>query len=88
MGKTPWVAARARSCSTSGTGLDSPPVPIYEYQCEKCEERYEEFLHTSTNPAPPCPKCGSEDVKRLMSRINTEWQPSDVDWDQVGKKWD
>ena len=30
----------------------------------------------------------SEDVERLLSRINTEWQPSDVDWGSVGKKWD
>jgi putative FmdB family regulatory protein len=63
-------------------------MPIYEYRCEKCEERYEEFLHTSDKPAPPCPKCGSEDTERLMSRINTEWMPADVDWDRVGRKWD
>jgi putative FmdB family regulatory protein len=63
-------------------------MPIYEYRCEECEERYEEFLFTSDKPAPPCPKCGSEDVKRLLSRINTEWQPGDVDWDRVGRKWD
>lgn len=78
----------ARRCSTAGTGLDSAPMPIYEYRCEECEERYEEFLSTSDKPAPPCPACGSKDVMRLLSRINTEWKPSDVDWSSVGKKWD
>jgi putative FmdB family regulatory protein len=63
-------------------------MPIYEYRCEKCEERFEEYLSTSETPAPPCPSCGSEDVKRLLSQISTEWLPSDVDWDSVGRKWD
>ena len=39
-------------------------------------------------PAPPCPKCGSKKVTRLLSRINTEWLPSDVAWDRVGRSWD
>jgi putative FmdB family regulatory protein len=72
----------------AGTGLDSAPMPIYEYRCERCEERYEEYLSTSDKPAPPCPRCGSKKVERLLSQINTEWQPSDVDWDRVGRKWD
>jgi putative FmdB family regulatory protein len=63
-------------------------IPIYEYRCGDCEERFEEFLSSSTKPAPPCPKCGSENVTRLMSRISTEWMPSDVAWDRVGRKWD
>lgn len=63
-------------------------MPIYEYRCTKCEERFEEFLSSSTNPAPPCPKCGAADVERLLSQINTEWLPSDVAWDRVGRSWD
>ena len=63
-------------------------MPIYEYRCEKCEERFEEFLSSSTNPAPPCPKCSSTSVERLLSQINTEWLPSDIAWDRVGRTWD
>ena len=37
-------------------------MPIYEYRCDECEERFEEFLSLSTKPAPPCPKCGSKKV--------------------------
>jgi putative FmdB family regulatory protein len=63
-------------------------MPIYEYRCEKCEERFEEFLSTSTTPTPPCPKCGAKKVTRLWSTINTEWLPSDVAWDRVGRSFD
>ena len=63
-------------------------MPIYEYRCTGCDEKYEEFLTMSTKAAPPCPKCGSEDVTRLLSKINTEWLPSDVAWDRVGRSFD
>jgi putative FmdB family regulatory protein len=85
---TPWAAADSRRCSADGMRLDSGHMPIYEYRCETCEERFEEFLTTSDKPEPPCPKCGSTDVTRLMSQINTEWLPSDVAWDRVGRTWD
>jgi putative FmdB family regulatory protein len=62
-------------------------MPVYEYRCDGCGQHYEELLSTSDKPAPPCPKCGSKDVKRLMSQINTEWLPSDVSWDRVGRTW-
>ena len=63
-------------------------MPIYEYRCNACEEKFEEYLSTSDKPAPPCPKCGSAEVERLLSRINTEWLPGDVAWDRVGRSWD
>jgi putative FmdB family regulatory protein len=87
-GWTPCCAARLRRNSVDGSKLDSVAIPIYEYRCGDCEERFEEFLTSSTKPAPPCPKCGSENVTKLMSKINTEWMPSFVDWDRVGRKWD
>ena len=63
-------------------------MPIYEYRCEACGERYEEYLSTSDKPAPACPSCKSPKVERLISKINTEWLPSDVAWDRVGRSWD
>jgi len=50
--------------------------------------RFEEYLSTSDKPAPPCPECASKKVTKLMSAINTEWLPSDVAWDRVGRSWD
>ncbi len=71
-----------------GLGLDSVTMPIYEYRCASCTERFEEYLSTSEKPSPPCPKCGSADVTRLMSSINTEWLPSDVNWHRMSSSWD
>jgi putative FmdB family regulatory protein len=68
--------------------LDSVTMPIYEYRCDACSEAYEEYLSTSDKPTPPCPKCGSAKVTRILSTINTEWLPSDVAWDRVGRSWD
>ena len=64
-------------------------MPIYEYRCEKCGERFEEYLSVSSKPAPPCPTCSSEKTNRLMSQINTEWLPSNVNWHRFPYRgWD
>jgi putative FmdB family regulatory protein len=63
-------------------------MPIYEYRCLKCDQRFEEYLSTSDKPAPPCPKCQEKKVERLWSTINTEWLPSDVAWDRVGRSFE
>lgn len=63
-------------------------MPIYEYRCTACDKAFEEYLSQSTKPDPPCPKCSSTGVKRLLSRINTEWLPSNVAWDRFGRSWD
>jgi putative FmdB family regulatory protein len=63
-------------------------MPIYEYRCDACEKRFEEYLSTSDKPKPPCPNCGSKKVERLWSPITTEWIPGDVAWDRVGRSWD
>jgi putative FmdB family regulatory protein len=41
-------------------------MPIYEYRCEPCSERFEELVRAS-DPAVACPGCGSTDVQRLLS---------------------
>src|SRR5262245_21666022 len=88
-GNTPSRAATARRMSIDGAvKLDSDGMPIYEYRCEQCQERYEEYLSTSDKSAPPCPKGGAAEVTRLFSGISTEWLPSDVAWDRVGRSWE
>ena len=57
-------------------------MPVYEYRCESCSERFEEFISASA-PAPPCPSCGSSDVTRLLSTFTTEWKPSNVKWHRM-----
>jgi putative FmdB family regulatory protein len=42
-------------------------MPLYEYQCEKCQHRFEKIGKYS-DPAPDaCPVCGEGPVKRLPS---------------------
>lgn len=40
-------------------------MPLFEYRCEGCEERFERFVSGRARPA--CPKCESRDVKKLLS---------------------
>jgi putative FmdB family regulatory protein len=40
-------------------------MPIYEYRCGDCGERFEE-LAAAGAPAPACPRCGAE-AERVLS---------------------
>ncbi len=40
-------------------------MPTYEYECQKCGHRFEEFQKMSDEPIQKCPKCGGK-VKRLI----------------------
>ena len=41
-------------------------MPIYEYQCNQCNERHEIIQKFSDTPLEHCPKCGGE-MKKLFS---------------------
>lgn len=44
-------------------------MPIYEYQCKACDQRFDK-LHRSMSQAPAevtCPACHSTEVRRLIS---------------------
>jgi len=41
-------------------------MPIYEYACESCGERFDKLMSLN-DPAPPCPACGAVDVRKLVS---------------------
>ena len=42
-------------------------MPIYEYVCRSCEQRYEALVKSAKSEAPPCESCGGKDVERLIS---------------------
>jgi len=43
-------------------------MPIYEYECRKCEERFEVLQKADeTNDKVCCPKCGADKPERLLS---------------------
>jgi putative FmdB family regulatory protein len=41
-------------------------MPVYEYECRKCEHRFEKLGSTDMNP-PRCPKCKSE-TRKVVSQ--------------------
>jgi putative FmdB family regulatory protein len=45
-------------------------MPLYSYQCTKCEKDFE--LLVSSSDVPICPSCGSDKLERLMSRVAAE----------------
>jgi putative FmdB family regulatory protein len=42
-------------------------VPLYEYQCEACGQRFEVIQKFSDPPAEVCRACGGGPVKKLLS---------------------
>lgn len=47
-------------------------MPIYEYDCHGCRRRVSLLVMAPSTAAPPrCPRCGSGELTRLMSRFST-----------------
>lgn len=42
-------------------------MPTYEYRCNACGSRFEEFQKMSDDPVETCPECGEDEAERLMS---------------------
>lgn len=52
-------------------------MPIYEYKCEDCENEFEELVF-SQDELPPCPKCQSGKVQKLMSACSAKTEGGDM----------
>lgn len=43
-------------------------MPVYEYRCEECGEKFELFVRSATQRATPtCPRCQSQHVHKSIS---------------------
>lgn len=42
-------------------------MPLYEYRCKRCGEVFEVLQLQSKEERAKCPRCGSEEVERLLS---------------------
>jgi len=42
-------------------------MPIYEYQCEKCEHQFDTLQKLSEKPLKKCPECGKMALTKLVS---------------------
>lgn len=41
-------------------------MPIYEYECPSCGNRFEKLVRINAEP-PPCESCGGTEVRKLVS---------------------
>jgi putative FmdB family regulatory protein len=47
-------------------------MPIYEYQCPKCERFFEKIQSIAEGGKPvACPYCGAEKADRVLSRFSS-----------------
>lgn len=45
-------------------------MPLYEYECQDCGDRFERLVSLSeAGKGSECPKCGSKSVRKLMSAV-------------------
>ena len=51
----------------AGRLLYTSLMPIYEYECRRCGERFE-YLLLNSSPAARCPSCQNTDLEQLISR--------------------
>ncbi len=47
-------------------------MPLFEYQCKKCGNRFEELVSSSDAKAPRCPKCNSARTERQLSVFSAQ----------------
>ena len=40
-------------------------MPLFEYECRECGERFEALVQRASRPS--CPSCGSEDLEKQLS---------------------
>ena len=47
-------------------------MPIYEYRCQDCGEKFEKLVRgNSEQPELACPICGSKQAQKLLSPFGT-----------------
>ncbi len=46
-------------------------MPIYEYECESCGNRYAVLVHMKdSTETESCPRCGSQQARKLISSVS------------------
>lgn len=45
-------------------------MPIYEYQCEKCQHEFEREQRITADPIKTCPMCKARRIKKLISQTS------------------
>jgi len=45
-------------------------MPIYEFTCEECGNRFEELVASVRAGGPACPRCGSQHIAQRLSAVS------------------
>lgn len=51
-------------------------MPLYDYQCKQCQHVFDKLVMSST--AVTCPKCGSLDLEKLVSKPAPRSHTADI----------
>jgi putative FmdB family regulatory protein len=51
-------------------------MPIYEYECNQCENQFEALVRSDT--VPECPECHSTELKKMLSVFATTASTPDL----------
>ena len=55
-------------------------MPLFEYRCNKCERRFSLLVGVTAEKAElRCPRCGSKNATKLISRIAPITREEDLD---------
>lgn len=46
-------------------------MPTYDYKCNACQHCFEEMQKITDEPLKTCPKCGQNNVQRLIGTSTT-----------------
>jgi putative FmdB family regulatory protein len=63
------LCMRASDTPSHGIGGWSKGMPIYEYQCDSCDRRFEVMQRMTESPLATCDECGGP-VRRLISQTS------------------
>jgi len=47
-------------------------MPLFEYECKECGEKFEKLIFSSDSEKVKCPNCGSEETKKLLSLFSSK----------------
>jgi putative FmdB family regulatory protein len=64
-------------------------MPIYEYQCDSCDHKFEEIQRMSDDKLTICPECGEAALRKLISAAAFVLKGSgwyETDFKDSGKK--
>ena len=51
-------------------------MPLYRYECNACGHRFRNLELESADTQVACPSCGSNEARRLLSRVTIQFKGS------------